>query len=248
MRIYSFQPQSLIDKIQLDGFVIVEFTETNIYKQLEAGGSKQVYDAYYWMAKKLSQKTGLWLKSIIGDELDIPKDSDGDYIDEQGDKLPILPFWGWYLTDGKNEAPDPSYAFDNGNNQRSLFDWNKNTDKTKLVTLDIPENLVLLSDINAWYCVLEGRPCYDYEDEKTEAQLLNNYNKMVERFKKIRGSRKKQEAAEAIYHEVVSSWDNIFRLEGRRLKDFMGIPEKHDIQAAFPIIDKSWIVRVDDIS
>ena len=35
MRIYSFQPQSLIDKIQLVGFVIVEFTETNIYKQLE---------------------------------------------------------------------------------------------------------------------------------------------------------------------------------------------------------------------
>ena len=46
MHIYSFQPQSLIDKIQKNGFVVVEFIENNVYKQLEAGGSKQVYDVF----------------------------------------------------------------------------------------------------------------------------------------------------------------------------------------------------------
>ena len=247
MIIYSFQPQSLIEKVQKQGCVLVELPETNIYKQLQAGGHKQAYDAYYWMARKLGQKTGLWLRSFYGDDLEIPKDADGDYIDDHGDKLPLLPFWGWYLTDGKNNLPDSSYAFDNGGNQRKVIDWNRNEEKTKLVTLDIPDEYVLLSDINAWYCVLEGRPCFEYEGEEAEAHLLNAYMTRMEQLRKMPAGKQKRELAEAIYQDTVASWDNIFRLEGRRLREFMGIPEKHDIQAAFPFLDERWIVRVDDV-
>ena len=246
MIIYTFQPQSLIDKVMENGFVAVDLPETNVYKQIQSGGNQQVYDAYFWMARKLSQKTGLWMKSVYGDNLDIPKDADGDYIDGNGEKLPLFPFWGWYLIGGKNTPPDSSYAFDSGN-QRSSLDWNQNSDKTMLVTLDIPEEYVLLSDINAWYCVLEGRPCYEYEDEETEERLLADCNKRLNQLKRLRNPAKQREMAESIYQETVSSWDNIFRLEGRRLKDFIGIPEKHDIQAAFPVLDKRCIVSVDDV-
>lgn len=33
MTIYSYQPQNLIDKINSNGLVFVDFTETNLYKQ-----------------------------------------------------------------------------------------------------------------------------------------------------------------------------------------------------------------------
>ena len=246
MTIYTFQPQSLVEAVNEKGFVIVEIDKTNIYRQLQAGGNQQAYDAYYWMAGKLAQKTGLWLKSFYGDGLDAPKDADGDYLDDNGEKIPVLPFWGWYMTDGKCCRPDSGYAFDTGD-ERNTFDWNKNTDKTKLLTLEIPEKYVLLSDINAWYCALEGRPCFEYEDEATEIRLLREYNRRAEQFAKMKDGPEKLKAAEVLYQETVSSWDNMFRLEGRRLKEYMGIPEKHDIQAVFPAIDKRMIVSVDDV-
>lgn len=49
--------------------------------------------------------------------------------------------------------------------------------------------------------------------------------------------------------ETLRSWDNILRLEGRRLRSFptpFGMEkEKYDIQAAFPIIMREWIVDVE---
>ena len=45
-------------------------------------------------------------------------------------------------------------------------------DKTMMLTLDIPEKSVLLSDANAWYCVLEGRPCYEYEEDVPVSTVL----------------------------------------------------------------------------
>ena len=55
--------------------------------------------------------------------------------------------------------------------------------------------------------------------------------------------------AQKLWDETVSSWDNILRLEGRRLRSFptpigMGM-EKYDIQAAFPVIMKEWIKSVE---
>ena len=69
----------------------------------------------------------------------------------------------------------------------------------------------------------------------------------MEQLRKMPAGKQKRELAEAIYQDTVASWDNIFRLEGRRLREFMGIPEKHDIQAAFPFLDERCIVRVDDV-
>ena len=87
LTIYTYQPQNLIDKINANGFVFVEFKETNLYKQTQAGtGSPLYHDAYMWMAGKLSQKTGVWMKDVYGEGLDIPTDDDGDYIDEEGQK------------------------------------------------------------------------------------------------------------------------------------------------------------------
>lgn len=50
---------------------------------------------------------------------------------------------------------------------------------------------------------------------------------------------RKMALAEALYAETLRSWDNILRLEGRRLRSFptpFGMEkEKYDIQAVFPL-------------
>ena len=248
MKIYTYQPQELIDYVNAHGFAPVIFEKTNLYKQTQAGtGSPIHHDAYMWMARKLGEKTGIWMKSIYGNDLDLPKDSDGDYVDEEGQKLPLLPFWGWYLTDGKNQKPDPEmYCFDDRVAQVSGH-WSMNEDKTMLLTLEIPEKWVLLSDANAWYCALEGRPCYEYEEEEVEREKLKAYQERYQLFLKMPEGTAKIIEAEAIWNDVLVSWDNILKTEGRRLRNFMGEMECYDIQATFPVIMKEWIVAVDEV-
>lgn len=187
------------------------------------------------------------MKSVYGTGLDFPKDADGDYIDEEGQKLPVLPFWGWYLTDGKNEKPDPRiYCFDS-----RVADipghWSMNEDKTMLLTLEIPEKYVLLSDANAWYCALEGRPCYEYEEESVEREKNEAFRRRNQKFFEMPEGEAKTIEAEAIWKEAMDSWDNILRTEGRRLRSVIGGKEAYDIQAVFPVVLKDWIVAVEDV-
>ena len=248
MKIYTYQSQELIDFVNDNGFAPVIFEKTNIFKQTQAGiGSPFHHEAYMWMARKLAQKTGIWMKSVYGTGLDLPKDGDGDYIDEEGQKLPVLPFWGWYLTDGKNEKPDPRiYCFDS-RVADVLGHWSMNEDKTMLLTLEIPEKYVLLSDANAWYCALEGRPCYEYEEESVEREKNEAFRRKNQRFIEMPEGEAKTKEAEAILKEALDSWDNILRTEGRRLRSVMGGKEAYDIQAVFPVIMKDWIVAVEDV-
>ena len=108
MTLYTFQPQGVIDRINASGIVFKEFLKTNLYKHQREDGAPIHWEAYQWMARKLSEKTGIWLKDVYGEIPDAPTDADGDYIDEDGQKLPVLPFWCWYITDGKNQKPDRS--------------------------------------------------------------------------------------------------------------------------------------------
>lgn len=249
MIIYTYQPQSLIDNIYANDFAFVIYEETNLFKQSN-GKVNQYQNAYMWMARKLGEKTGIWMKDLYGNNINLPKDADGDYVDEEGQKLPVLPFWGWYLTDGKNQKPDPEmYCFDS-RVISSIPQWSKSDSRTMLLTLDVPEKQVLLSDANAWYCILEGRPCYDYEPDveaKNAAfkRRMDEFKLMPEKSEKERAA--KTEEAQALWQETVSSWDNILRLEGRQLREFMGMKECYDIQAVFPAIMKDWIVAVEDV-
>ena len=135
MTIYTYQPKGLIDEINSRGHIFVDYTKTNLFRQSQIPGKNMetYHEAYMWMARKLSEKTGVWMKGIYGDDLDLPKDSDGDYIDEDGQKLPVLPFWGWYITDGKKQRPDSSYCFDRGEDESDDMDWNLARGQTRLI-------------------------------------------------------------------------------------------------------------------
>lgn len=254
MIIYTYQPQELIDKVNKRGFIYVDFAKTNLYRQSQLPGRNMeaYHEAYMWMARKLAEKTGIWMKTVYGSDLDIQKDADGDYIDEEGQKLPIFPFWGWYITDGKKENPDESYCFDRGADDSDEMDWNLNWGQTRLVTLEIPDRLVLLSDANAWYCALEGRPCYEFETEEDEQLKTEAYQARFQDLLMGENDTNKKEIAQELWVELTTSWENILRTEGRRLRCFEGpygktIMEKYDIQAAFPVIFKEWIVSVEEV-
>ena len=252
MLIFTYQPQSLVNDIQEKGFALVDTGKTNLARLVNEGVGDVAFEAYKWMAKKMCQKTGFWMKDIYGPDLPLPKDEEGDYIERNGEKMVLFPFWGWYLTDGKNQKPDPKiYCFDS--EIMPEFNWNINQSKTKLLTLDIPEKYVLLSDANAWYCALEGRPCYDYETPNEEARLmkedaneLREFTLMPERTKAQRETKAK--AADSIWAKREATWDNILRLEGRRERIVFGVKERRDVQAVFPLIAKQWIISVDDVS
>ena len=227
MIIFSFQPQCLTEQISKQGFVTVDIEKTNFMKQNQRITTDYITDINLWMARKLSEKTGIWMPG------------------KNENKLPVLPFWGWYLTDGKNQKPDPDFYYIGSGIGRNM-------DDVMLYTLDIPEKYVLLSDINAWYCVMEGRPCYEYEPENVERAKIREFEKKksaVYRMPEYTAAEKeaKSIAADNLWNEMEQSWDNIFRLTGRRLKYVMGMKERYDIQAVFPFILKKWVVNVEAI-
>ena len=71
MIIYTYQPQSLIDEINSHGHAFVEFTKTNLYRQTKIPGKNMeaYHEAYVWMGRKLSEKTGVWMNDVYGDDL-----------------------------------------------------------------------------------------------------------------------------------------------------------------------------------
>jgi hypothetical protein len=129
------------------------------------------------------------------------------------------------------------------------MDWNLTRGETRLITLEIPERLVLLSDANAWYCALEGRPCYEFDEDEEDKN--KRYYDLLNSMTNETDIERKTVMAQKLWDETVSSWDNILRLEGRRLRSFstpVGIAlEKYDIQAAFPVIMRDWIKSVEEV-
>lgn len=235
MILYTFQPKELVDLVYQRGCIFVNFTKTNCYKQ-----GSHFYHAYVWMGRKLAEKTNLWLTDVY-DFPEIPRDDEGKGIDENGERLPLLPFWGWYMIEGECRKPDNDYMLNLGQ-----ADWNLNNKDMILVTLDVPEKYVLLSDVNAWYCALEGRPCYEYEENEEELSTCYE-SKMKELLEMDDDDQGKRQAAEDLYIETISSWDNILRTEGRKPKKIFGLEETRDIQAVFPFILKEWVVDTEAV-
>lgn len=114
------------------------------------------------------------------------------------------------------------------------------------ITLEVPDEMVLLSDINAFYNCLQGQPCFDYLSEAEEQRARADFHDKVRRLMQTHDKRLGEELEKTVY----DSWENVFIVDGsRRLKTietyvpFMPIiEEKYDVQAAFPIMMKRFVV------
>lgn len=238
MKIYSFQNEEVIrelDKLEDDGMLFVDFQKTNLYKNNDQEETERMFLAYKFMADKLGEKTG------ICPEIN-------------GQKVPPLPWWGWYLVDGKNQKPSKDY---------NMSSWGsapfRSPKKAYLLTLEIPEKVVLLSDVNAFYNCLANQPCYDYLSEAEEKKAREALSKKWKKLMRMKDPVSSNALGEEIYNEIVKSWENIFIVDGsRRLKSYEEISpvmamfldaeaEKFDVQAAFPFLAKRWIQDIEEV-
>ncbi len=224
MRLYSFQDQQAVDainKLKDDDCLFADLSKSHLFKISQ--DNKMMFEAYRWMGEKLAQKTG-------------------GYIDTDCGKLPPLPWWAWYKVDGKNEEPSSEYEMTN---------WGRldiPCVKTYLLTLEVPDELVLLSDINAFYNCLQGQPCFDYMSEEDEEDSRENFAIRCDMY----ADTLDEKLGEDIRNIIYDSWENIFIVDGsRRLKSIeTGLPimpiiqEKHDVQAAFPFMMKKFVVDI----
>ncbi len=222
MILYSFQDEravKAIEELSDDEYLFSDFGKSHLH--LNGDPNKEImFEAYRWMAEKLAAKTDIYMDSKVG-------------------KVPPMPWWAWYKVDGENRDPDPDYEMTSWGRE----DFSKV--KTYLLTLEVPDDIVLLSDINAFYCCLEGKPCFDYLSEKAEEKALNDFNRKSEEFMKTHDRALGEEVEKIVY----DSWENVFIVDGtRRLKTietdvpFMPmIEEKYDVQAAFSIMMKRFV-------
>ncbi|MBQ9301668.1 DUF3841 domain-containing protein [Butyrivibrio sp.] len=222
MRLYSFQDQQAVDAINAlgdDTMMFSDYSKSHLYNN---GGVNQeiIFEAYRWMAEKLAQKTDI-------------------YMDTEHGKIPPLPWWAWYKVDGKCEEPFDEYE---------MTTWGREDlkrVKTYLLTLDVPDEIVLLSDINAFYNCLQGQPCFDYLSEEDEEKARDDFDGKVRQLMQTHDKQLGEELEKIVY----DSWENVFIVDGtRRLKTietdvpFMPmIEEKYDVQAAFPIMMKRFV-------
>ena len=88
----------------------------------------------------------------------------------------IFPIWAWYRWEGKRKRPDMRF---HGRN------WGVKGSHIVLLTIDVPEKFVLLSDFDYWHCVLNN------------GDIIFPYNESVTYTEK----------------EKQKSWENIFKID-----------------------------------
>lgn len=100
------------------------------------------------------------------------------------------PVWAWYKQDGKSERPDldeTGYA--------------ESGTQVVCMELEVPDELVVLSDFNNWHYVLNKWYCDESNNEEEWEEIRSWYDGL---------------SPEKRDEEMISSWDNIFNVEYRK--------------------------------
>ena len=68
----------------------------------------------------------------------------------------VFPVWAWYRFEGKRKRPDM---------RTHCRGWGDKGSSIVLLTIDVPEECVLLSDFDYWHCVLnDGEIIYPFDE------------------------------------------------------------------------------------
>ncbi len=106
------------------------------------------------------------------DELRFAYDWMAEQLTQRVGKAPNgvrYPIWAWYQWEGKRKRLD----------MRTHRRWSVKGTPIVLLTLEIPDHLVLLSDYDMWHCVLnngEASFCIDSEKRYTEQEIRESWN------------------------------------------------------------------------
>jgi len=134
------------------------------------------------------------------------------------------PLWGWYRWQGAGRCrPDLRCA---GHLERRVPGFR--------IEVDLPDHMVLLSDFDAWHCVL-NRSLLSLNEREFEAF----YAQM-----KLQGMDHRWPYPEPFHSLVVSSWQHIFDM-GAGDPDWCGPQFGRSVQATFWELRLSRVRRVD---
>lgn len=119
----------------------------------------------------------------------------------------LLPVWAWYKNYGLQQKPD---------RRRSMFRNYESYDA--IMELEVPDELVILSDFDDWHCILNNFPIFTKEEESENYDWPNGYD----------------EWGLPIYDDEfkLASWERVFRTDG----DF--------VQACFWAIEPEYLVKI----
>lgn len=135
------------------------------------------------------------------------------------------PVWAWH------KRPDlRSYRFfgdDQGPSHRTDY----------LITIDVPDELVLLSEFGLWHCVLNSSYVYiNKNQEKYWDKLLKPYNDLL------------YKAPKKIHKLKEKSWEQILFLHPKSFAKFdKSITGQLELQAIIPYLKQEWVVSVQPI-
>jgi hypothetical protein len=106
-----------------------------------------------------------------------------------------------------------------------------------LITLEVPDELVLLSEFGLWHCVLNNYYVYvNQKQEKAWTKLLKPYNDDLHK------------APKKIHKLKEASWEQILFLNPKSFnkfnKQYTGTIE---LQAILPFLKKEWVVSIKPI-
>ncbi len=123
------------------------------------------------------------------------------------------PIWSWHTWDFERQCPEADSAA-----------FLKRTEDKVLLTLEIPETDVVLTDFDAWQIVMQGGYLTTETDEDVLEELEERLFAMDD---------------EAFHEAIVESWENVFDVEKRDIPDFQ---KGRYVQATFWEIRKEYIL------
>lgn len=224
MKLWSFQPASIVDAWLNNDIWYAQLEKSPYIKEEQDEPTKNFTNAYHWLNNYLV-----------------------NYYYDHGINIGEFetPIWAWRMVNNKVKKPDLRLRqFASYKSNVKLVHIDHNGDKHIeyysepfcLVHLEVPDELVVLSNFEKWHTILNKNYLYSYQEFR--AQCDCHY-----------------EESEWEYHwcdnidnwyttimdlseeDIMNSWENIFLAENTC----------DDMQATFPYVRKDWLTQVDRI-
>ncbi len=128
------------------------------------------------------------------------------------------PVWAWHTWEGKRQCPEPDSAA-----------FLRRTEDKVLLTLEIPEEDVVLTDFDSWQCVLNG----SYLSNETDPEKLDQLEEFIDSLDD-----------DQLEQEIEKSWEHVFEILASPDPDS---ERGRFVQATFWEIRKEYVINAEPV-
>lgn len=111
----------------------------------------------------------------------------------------IFPVWAWFQWEGKRKRPDMRF---HGRN------WGEKGTPIVLLTIDVPEHCILLSNFDYWHCVLNDFEITNSDEEReySEEEKRKSWERIFDITCSFDGEEYQMLTTQATMWEIRSEW------------------------------------------